>query len=242
MWAASTWISSSPTAGPAAPSWWSASPSPSSPRAGRQHGQRRARPPMRTVRPSRLTAVPLCICRTSREYSQRMPRAIWSGAISFGLVNIPIKLYAAVSRKNVSFNQLDSPHRGRASSTRRCPPPTAKRCRPRRSSRATSCSSGAYVTVGDDELAVARPRGEPHDRHRGVRRPGRHRPALLRLRLLRRARQGDHQALRPAHPGDGGVGQGGHRPLRDALEAVPLRRSARRTARSCCRRWSTPTR
>jgi hypothetical protein len=29
-------------------------------------------------------------------------------AISFGLVNIPIKLYAAVSRKNVSFNQLDS--------------------------------------------------------------------------------------------------------------------------------------
>ena len=37
-----------------------------------------------------------------------MPRAIWSGSISFGLVNIPIKLYAAVSRKNVSFNQLDS--------------------------------------------------------------------------------------------------------------------------------------
>ena len=27
-----------------------------------------------------------------------MPRAIWSGAISFGLVNIPIKLYGAVSR------------------------------------------------------------------------------------------------------------------------------------------------
>src|SRR3546814_14858230 len=37
-----------------------------------------------------------------------MPRAIWSGAISFGLVNIPIKLYAAVSRKSVHFNQLDS--------------------------------------------------------------------------------------------------------------------------------------
>ena len=37
-----------------------------------------------------------------------MPRAIWSGSISFGLVNIPIKLYNAVSRKNVSFNQIDS--------------------------------------------------------------------------------------------------------------------------------------
>jgi len=37
-----------------------------------------------------------------------MPRAIWSGSISFGLVNIPIKLYNAVSRKNVSFHQIDA--------------------------------------------------------------------------------------------------------------------------------------
>jgi DNA end-binding protein Ku len=36
-----------------------------------------------------------------------MPRAMWSGAISFGLVNIPVKLYTAVSRKSVSFNQID---------------------------------------------------------------------------------------------------------------------------------------
>ncbi len=30
-----------------------------------------------------------------------MPRAIWSGSISFGLVNIPVKLYTAVCRKTV---------------------------------------------------------------------------------------------------------------------------------------------
>ncbi len=36
-----------------------------------------------------------------------MPRAIWSGAISFGLVNIPVKLHSAVNRKTVRFNQLD---------------------------------------------------------------------------------------------------------------------------------------
>src|SRR5215210_8879420 len=36
-----------------------------------------------------------------------MPRAIWSGAISFGLVNIPVKLYSAVSRKTVRFHQID---------------------------------------------------------------------------------------------------------------------------------------
>ena len=36
-----------------------------------------------------------------------MPRAMWSGTISFGLVSIPVKLYPAVRRKTVSFNQLD---------------------------------------------------------------------------------------------------------------------------------------
>src|SRR5215216_928141 len=35
-----------------------------------------------------------------------MPRAIWSGSISFGLLNVPGKLYSAVSRKNVSFREL----------------------------------------------------------------------------------------------------------------------------------------
>lgn len=37
-----------------------------------------------------------------------MARAIWSGAISFGLVSIPVKLFSAVSRKTVRFNQLDA--------------------------------------------------------------------------------------------------------------------------------------
>ncbi len=36
-----------------------------------------------------------------------MPRSIWTGAISFGLVNVPVKLYSAVSRKGVRFHQLD---------------------------------------------------------------------------------------------------------------------------------------
>ena len=35
-----------------------------------------------------------------------MPRAIWSGSISFGLLNVPVKLYSAVSRKSVSFREL----------------------------------------------------------------------------------------------------------------------------------------
>jgi DNA end-binding protein Ku len=35
-----------------------------------------------------------------------MPRAIWTGAISFGLVTVPVKLYSAVDRKAVRFHQL----------------------------------------------------------------------------------------------------------------------------------------
>jgi len=37
-----------------------------------------------------------------------MARAMWSGVISFGLVSIPVKLYTAVSKQNVKFNQIDS--------------------------------------------------------------------------------------------------------------------------------------
>jgi len=36
-----------------------------------------------------------------------MARPMWSGAISFGLVTIPVKLYNAVSKKSISFNQLN---------------------------------------------------------------------------------------------------------------------------------------
>jgi DNA end-binding protein Ku len=37
-----------------------------------------------------------------------MARSIWSGAISFGLVNVPVKLYSATSPKTVRFHQLSS--------------------------------------------------------------------------------------------------------------------------------------
>ncbi len=36
-----------------------------------------------------------------------MARSIWSGSISFGLVNVPVKLYSAISSKDVRFHQLE---------------------------------------------------------------------------------------------------------------------------------------
>ncbi|MFN2611848.1 MAG: Ku protein [Solirubrobacterales bacterium] len=35
-----------------------------------------------------------------------MARAIWSGSITFGLLNVPVKLYSAVSKQNVKFREL----------------------------------------------------------------------------------------------------------------------------------------
>ncbi len=35
-----------------------------------------------------------------------MPRAIWSGSITFGLLNVPVKLYSAVSKQTVRFREL----------------------------------------------------------------------------------------------------------------------------------------
>ncbi len=35
-----------------------------------------------------------------------MARAIWTGSISFGLLNVPVKLYSAVSSRSVSFREL----------------------------------------------------------------------------------------------------------------------------------------
>ena len=47
-------------------------------------------------------------------------RAIWSGAITFGLVNVPVKLYAAEEDHDVSFHQVHDKDGGRIRYERRC--------------------------------------------------------------------------------------------------------------------------
>jgi DNA end-binding protein Ku len=42
-----------------------------------------------------------------------VPRPIWSGAISFGLVNVPVKVFSATSSKDVRFHQLDGKSKSR---------------------------------------------------------------------------------------------------------------------------------
>jgi DNA end-binding protein Ku len=49
-----------------------------------------------------------------------MPRAIWSGSVSFGLVNVPVKLVTATSPKDVRFHQLHDADHGRVQQKRVC--------------------------------------------------------------------------------------------------------------------------
>ena len=49
-----------------------------------------------------------------------MPRSLWKGAVSFGLVTIPIKLYTATEEKDVSFNMLHKKDHSRIKFQRMC--------------------------------------------------------------------------------------------------------------------------
>ena len=49
-----------------------------------------------------------------------MPRAMWKGAISFGLVTIPVSVYPATEEKTLRFNQLHASDGGRIRMKRTC--------------------------------------------------------------------------------------------------------------------------
>jgi DNA end-binding protein Ku len=86
-----------------------------------------------------------------------MPRALWSGAISFGLINIPVKLYSAVSQRTVRFNQIDPSNNARIRNLK----VNAETGEPVDTStlvRGFEVSKGQYVIVTDDELAAIQPR------------------------------------------------------------------------------------
>ncbi|NLT05507.1 MAG: Ku protein [Solirubrobacterales bacterium] len=86
-----------------------------------------------------------------------MPRAIWSGAISFGLVNIPVKLYSAVSRKTVRFNQLDG-RDGTRIQQKRVNPQTGEEVPYERLVKGYEISPERYVVVEPQELEAIEPR------------------------------------------------------------------------------------
>jgi DNA end-binding protein Ku len=86
-----------------------------------------------------------------------MPRAIWTGAISFGLVNVPVKLYSAVQRKGVRFNQLDSDGNVRIQQ-KRINPVTGEEVPYERLVKGYEIAPDQYVVVEPGELEALEPR------------------------------------------------------------------------------------
>jgi DNA end-binding protein Ku len=86
-----------------------------------------------------------------------MPRSIWSGAISFGLVNVPVKLYSAVSRKAVRFHQLHD-ESGVRIQQRRVDPSTGEEVSYEHIVKGYEIGPERYVVVTPDELEALDPK------------------------------------------------------------------------------------
>ncbi len=80
-----------------------------------------------------------------------MARPVWSGTISFGLVAIPVKLFHAVRRQSVSFNQLDERNMARIR-YRKVNAETGDEVGDDHIVKGYEISKGRYVVVDPDEL------------------------------------------------------------------------------------------
>jgi DNA end-binding protein Ku len=85
-----------------------------------------------------------------------MPRSIWSGAISFGLINVPVKLYSAVSRKTVRFHQLNA-DTGVRIQQKRIDPSTGDEVGYDQIVKGYELTKDRYVVVTPDELEALDP-------------------------------------------------------------------------------------
>ena len=86
-----------------------------------------------------------------------MPRAIWSGAISFGLVNVPVKMYSATSPKAVRFHQL-SAKTGTRIKQKRVDPSTGDEVAFEDIVKGYELTPERYVLIEPDELEALDPK------------------------------------------------------------------------------------
>ena len=77
-------------------------------------------------------------------------KSFWKGTISFGLVNIPVKLYATTDAKDFSFNQLDS--KGHRIQHKRWCPVEDKEVRYSEIKKGYKISKDNYVVVEKEDL------------------------------------------------------------------------------------------
>jgi DNA end-binding protein Ku len=85
-----------------------------------------------------------------------MARAIWSGSISFGLLNVPVKLYSAVARRGISLREIRESDGARIRH-RRVAEGTDEEVPYEKIQKAFEITSGNYVPITKDEMAALAP-------------------------------------------------------------------------------------
>jgi len=85
-----------------------------------------------------------------------MPRAIWSGSISFGLVNVPVKMYSAIHEQDLSFHQFQE-GTGTRIRNKRVSEKTGKEVPYDKIVKGYELSKGHYVMVDPEELEAFEP-------------------------------------------------------------------------------------
>lgn len=86
-----------------------------------------------------------------------MPRAIWKGAISFGLVHIPVSLVSATSAQGVDFDWLDK-RRMDPVGYKRINKTTGKEVTKDNIVKGVAYEKGRYVVLSEDEIRAAHPK------------------------------------------------------------------------------------
>jgi DNA end-binding protein Ku len=85
-----------------------------------------------------------------------MARAIWSGTISFGLLNVPVRLYSAVARRNIALREIRESDSARIKH-RRVAEGTDEEVAYEDIVKAYELSPGQYVPLSKDEMAALAP-------------------------------------------------------------------------------------
>lgn len=94
--------------------------------------------------------------RVVRVDAEHIPRALWSGSVSFGLLSIPVKLYKAVSRKTVHFHLIDR-RSGARIRYRNVSDLDGREVPTEAIAKGYQLPSGDYVLIDDEELAALDP-------------------------------------------------------------------------------------
>jgi DNA end-binding protein Ku len=86
-----------------------------------------------------------------------MARAIWSGSISFGLLNVPVTLYSAVARRGISLREIRESD-GTRIRHKRVAEGTDEEVPYEKIQKAFEITSGNYVPITKDEMAALAPK------------------------------------------------------------------------------------